>query len=186
MHLISRIGLPLCRSSYWTRKWYVSNTYLVNFWDWIVTKVFKGWRMGPQLVLVSPCFRENVFVTCKSVSFLLSLDNLLQKNAIVVFLEIKFHNGAHLKKRLFLTYFSQFLVTRESYKKSDRTHTHTPTHPTHTPTQIWCRHCFWWRFHEKAQETYQVILLHLGLCELKIMFVQENTTDVCTRFQRRG
>ena len=44
--------------------------------------------MGPWLVLVSPvspCFRENVVATCKTGSFLCSLDNLLQKNVIVLF-----------------------------------------------------------------------------------------------------
>ena len=41
--------------------------------------------MGPWLVLVSPCFRENVAATCKVGSFLCSLDNLLQKNLIVLF-----------------------------------------------------------------------------------------------------
>ena len=40
--------------------------------------------MGSQLVLVSPCFRENVVVTYKIGSVLCSLDNLLQKNEIVV------------------------------------------------------------------------------------------------------
>ena len=35
--------------------------------------------MGPLLVLASPCFRENVVVTCKIGSFLCILDNLLQK-----------------------------------------------------------------------------------------------------------
>ena len=39
--------------------------------------------MGPWLVLVFPCFRENVVATCKIRSFLCSLDNLLQKNVIV-------------------------------------------------------------------------------------------------------
>ena len=85
--------------------------------------------MGPWLVLVSPCFRENVVATCKIGSFLCSLDNLLQKNVIMFsFLEIKFQNGAHLKKVLFLTYFSHFLVNRESYKNSFSTyltHVHT-------------------------------------------------------------
>ena len=56
--------------------------------------------MGPLLVLVSPCFRENVVVTCKIGSFLCSLDNLLQKNVFVV-LKIKFQNGAHMKKGYF-------------------------------------------------------------------------------------
>ena len=41
--------------------------------------------MGPWLVLVSPCFRENVVATSKIGSFLCSLDNLLQKNVIVLF-----------------------------------------------------------------------------------------------------
>ena len=80
-------------------------------------KQFKGCGMGPWLVLVSPCFRENVVATCKSGSFLCSLDNLLQKNVIVLFFFlIKFQNGAHLKKGLFLTYFSHFLVTREKLR----------------------------------------------------------------------
>ena len=43
----------------------------------------KGCGMGTLFVLVSPCFEENVVVTCKIGSFLYSLDNLLQKNAIV-------------------------------------------------------------------------------------------------------
>ena len=30
---------------------------------------FKGCRIGPWLVLVSPCFRENVVATCKIGSF---------------------------------------------------------------------------------------------------------------------
>ena len=46
---------------------------------------FKGCGMGPWLVLVSPCFRENVVATCKIGSFLCSLNNLLQKNVIVFF-----------------------------------------------------------------------------------------------------
>ena len=65
--------------------------------------------MGPLLVLVSPCFRENVIVTCKIVSFLCSLDNFLLKNVIIfLLLEIIFQNGAHLKRRLLWTHFSHF------------------------------------------------------------------------------
>ena len=45
----------------------------------------KDREMGPLLALVSPCFRENVIVTCKIVSFLCSLDNFLPKNVIVFF-----------------------------------------------------------------------------------------------------
>ena len=92
----------------------------------------KGCGMGPWLVLVSPCFRENVVATCNIGSFLCSLDNLLvlQKNAIVLFLEIKFQNGVHLKNWLFLTYFSHFLVTREKLQKFLKhvSHSHTYIH----------------------------------------------------------
>ena len=45
----------------------------------------KGCGMGPWLVLVSPCFRENVVATCEIGYFLCSVDNLLQKNVIVLF-----------------------------------------------------------------------------------------------------
>ena len=47
--------------------------------------LLKGLEMGSWLVLVSPCFRENVVATCKIGSFLCNLDNLLQKNVIVSF-----------------------------------------------------------------------------------------------------
>ena len=55
-------------------------SHYVLYRQWI-----NGWGMGPLLVLVSPCFRENVIITCKIGSFLCSLDNLLQKNVIVFF-----------------------------------------------------------------------------------------------------
>ena len=45
----------------------------------------KGCGMGPWPVLVSPCFRKNVVATCNIGPFLCSLDNLLQKNVIVLF-----------------------------------------------------------------------------------------------------
>ena len=59
--------------------------------------------MGPWLVLVSPCFRENAVATCKNGSVLCSLDNLLKKHVIVFFFGNQISNGAHLKKGLFLT-----------------------------------------------------------------------------------
>ena len=87
-----------------------------------VSYSFLQCGMGPWLVLVSPCFRDNVVATCKIGSILCSLDNLLQKNVIVLFLEINFQNGVHLKKGLFLTYFSHFLVTREKLQKIPSAH----------------------------------------------------------------
>ena len=48
--------------------------------------------------------------------FLPIIDNFLLKNVIVFFLKIKFQNGTPLKKGLFLTYSSYFLVTTEIHK----------------------------------------------------------------------
>ena len=71
---------------------------------------FKGCGMGPWLVLVSPCFRENVVATCKIGSFLCSLDNLLQKNVIVLFFGNQISKWRSFKKRaisdLFFTFSS--------------------------------------------------------------------------------
>ena len=78
--------------------------------------------MGPWLVLVSPCFKENVVATCKIGSFLCSLDNLLQKNVIVFFFGNQISKWLSFAKKLFLTYFSHFLVTKEKLKKIPSAH----------------------------------------------------------------
>ena len=85
--------------------------------------MFKRCGMGTLFVLVSPCFRENVVVTCKIGSFLCSSDNLLQKNVIVFF------NGNKISKWrsfeiffFFFTYFSHFLVTGEKLQKIPLAH----------------------------------------------------------------
>ena len=100
--------------------------------------------MGPLLVLVSPRFRENVVVTCKIGSFLCSLVYLLEENVIVFFLEIKFQNGAHLKKKgLFWSTFRILYLQGKSYKNSFSTyltHIHTCillTLLTYLPYQFW-------------------------------------------------
>ena len=59
----------------------------------------KGCGMGPWLVFVSPCFRENVVATCKIGSFLCSLDNLLQKNVIVLFFGNQISKWRSFEKR---------------------------------------------------------------------------------------
>ena len=55
--------------------------------------------MGPWLVLVSPCFGENVVATCKIGSYLCSLDNLLQKNVIVLFFGNQISKWRSFEKR---------------------------------------------------------------------------------------
>ena len=69
--------------------------------------------MGPLLVLVSPCFRENVNVTCKIVSFSCSSDNFLLKNVIVFsFFGNQISKWHSLKKKaIFDLLFTFFLHT---------------------------------------------------------------------------
>ena len=93
---------------------------------------------GPWLVLVPPCFRENVVAQCKIGSFLCSLDNLLPKKVLFFGNQIsKWHSFE--KKRLFLTYFSHFLVTREKLQKflQHISHSHTYTYFAH-PIDFFC------------------------------------------------
>ena len=73
--------------------------------------------MDTFFVLVSPCFRENVVLTCKIGSLLCCLDNLLQKNVIVFFFGNQISKWRSFEKGLFLTYFSHILVTREKLQK---------------------------------------------------------------------
>ena len=107
-----------------------------------------GCGMGPWLVLVSPCFRENVVATCKIGSFVCSLDNWLQKNVIVLFLEIKFQNGAHLKKGLFdllFTFFSyKGKVTKIPSAHISLTYIHVFCSPywLFLPYQFWKKYLF--------------------------------------------
>ena len=104
--------------------------------------------MGPLLVLVSHCFRENVVVR------LCSLDNLLQKNVIVFFFEnqISKWRSFEEKKELFLTYFSQFfsyqgkITKKKKFKDISHSHTHMCfAHPIEffiLPYQFWKKYEF--------------------------------------------
>ena len=68
----------------------------------------KGGDMGPLLVVVSLCFRENV-VCHKNWVFLCSLDNLLQKNVIVFFSENQISKWRSFEKKgIFLPTFHIF------------------------------------------------------------------------------
>ena len=77
---------------------------------WYVGRGFKGCGMGPWLVLVSPCFRENIVATYKIGSFLCSLDNLFQKNVNVFFFGNQISKWRSFEKRaifdLLFTFFS--------------------------------------------------------------------------------
>ena len=96
---------------------------------WQIQSVLRGGGMGPLLVLVSPCFRENVVVTCKIGSFLCSLDNLLQENVIVFFFENQVSKWRSFEKRtifdLLFTFFSyQGRVTKIPSARISLTYIH--------------------------------------------------------------
>ena len=63
------------------------------------TDLFKGCGMGSRLVPVSLCFGKNVVATCKFGSFLCCLDNLLQKNVIVLFFGNQISKWRSFEKR---------------------------------------------------------------------------------------
>ena len=81
------IGFQICQrdrhviDAFRTRNVNATRSLLTFGQKWVFCW-FKGCGMGPWLVLVSPCFRENVAAICKIWSFLCSLDYLLQKNVI--------------------------------------------------------------------------------------------------------
>ena len=89
----------------------------------------KGCGMGPWLVLVSPCFRENVVATCKIGSFLCSLDNFLQKNVTVLFFGNQISKWRSFEKRaifdLLFTFFSHQGKLQKFLQHIYHTHTYT-------------------------------------------------------------
>ena len=97
--------------------------------------------MGPWLVLVFPCFRENAVAACKIRSFLWNLDNLLQKNVIVVlFWNQIFKMALIWKKDYFWPTFSHFLGTSEKLQKflQHISHSHTYMYFAHPIDFFFC------------------------------------------------
>ena len=111
--------------------------------------VFKGCGMGPWLVLVSPCFRENVVATFKIWSFLCSLDDLLQKNVIVLFFGNQISKWRSFEKGaifdLLFTFFShQGKVTKIPSAHISLTYIHVFCSPywLFLPYQFWKKYEF--------------------------------------------
>ena len=80
-----------------------------------------------------PLFRENEIATCKIGSFLCSLDNLLQKNVIVLFFGNQISKWRSFEKRAIFDLLFTFLVTREKLQKflQHISHSHTYTYFAH-------------------------------------------------------
>ena len=79
----------------------------LSVWSKELLMQVKGFGMGPLLVLVSPCFRENVFVTCKIGSFLCSLDTSEKRNCFL-FWKSNFKMALIWKKYYFWPTFHNF------------------------------------------------------------------------------
>ena len=92
----------------------------------------KGCGMGPCLVLASPCFRQNVVATCKIGSFSCSLDNLLQKNAIVLFFGNQISKWRSFEKRAIFDLLFTFFSHQGKVTKSPSAHI------SHTYIHIFC------------------------------------------------
>ena len=99
----------------------------------------KGCGMGPWLVLVSPCFRENVVATCKIGSVLCSLDTLLQKNVIVFFFGNQVSKWRSFEKRAIFDLLFTFFSHQEKLQKFIQhiSHSHTYTYFAH-PIGFFC------------------------------------------------
>ena len=114
------------RNSY---KYYICFGVSKNLW-------IKGCGMGPCLVLVSPCFRENVVATCKIVSFFCSLDNLLQKNVIVLFFGNLISKWRSFEKRAIFDLLFTFSSHQGKVTKLP------PAHISNTYIHVFCSSCW--------------------------------------------
>ena len=106
--------------------------------------ILKGCGMGPWLVLVSPCFRENVVATCKIGYFLCSLDNLLQKNVIVFFFGNQISKWCSFKKRAIFDLLFTFFSHQRKVTKIPSTHISlTYIHVFCSPYWLFLPYQFW-------------------------------------------
>ena len=99
----------------------------------------KGCGMGTLFVLVSPCFRENVVVTCKIGSFLCSLNNLLQKNVIIFFFGNQISKWRSFEKRAIFDLLFTFFSHQGKLQKflQHISHSHTYMYFAH-PIDLFC------------------------------------------------
>ena len=114
------------------------------------------WGMGPLLVHVSPCFRENVVATCKIFNVLCSFDNLLQKNVIVFLFGNQISKWRSFERRVIFTYFSHCSSYHGKLQKFLRhiSHSHVYLHVFCSPYWLFLPYQFW-----KKIQIYQVWFL---------------------------
>ena len=103
--------------------------------------------MGRWLVLVSPCFRENIVATCKIRSFLCSLDNLLQKNVIVLFFGNQISKWRSFEKRAIFDLLFTFSSHQGKVTKIPSAHiSNTYIHVFCSPYWLFLPYQFWKKY----------------------------------------
>ena len=113
-------------------------------YKWLQISILKGCGMGPWLVLVSPCFRENVVATCKIRSFLCNLDNLLQKNVIVLYFGNQISKWHSFEKRAIFDLLFTFFSHQGKVTKIPSAHiSHTYIHVFCSPYWLFLPYQFW-------------------------------------------
>ena len=121
--------------------------YLHHAWQWPIVEALKGCGMGPWLVLVSPCFRKNVVATCKIGSFLCSLDNLPQKNVIVLFFGNQISKWRSFEKRAFFYLLFTFSSHQGKVTKIPSAHiSNTYIHVFCSPYWLFLPYQFWKKY----------------------------------------
>ena len=104
----------------------------------------KGCGMGPGLVLVSPCFRDNVIATWKIESVLFSLDNLLQKNVIDLFFGNQISKWRSFEKRAIFDLLFTFSSHQGKVTKIPSAHiSNTYIHVFCSPYSLFLPYQFW-------------------------------------------
>ena len=137
-----------CLGSFNACSFYSSSLFLKFLSPAMLCLYLKGCGMGTLFVLVSPCFRENVVVTCRIGSFLHSLDNLLQKNIIIFFFFFQISKWRSFEKGAIfdlLTFFSpQGKVTKIPSAHISLTYIHVFCSPywLFLPYQCWKKYEF--------------------------------------------
>ena len=150
----------------------------------------KGCGMGPWLVLVSPCFRENIVATCKIGSFSCSLDNLLQKNVIVLFFGNQISKWRSFEKRaIFDLLFTLFSLQGKVTKIPSAHIALTYIHVFRSPYWHFLPYQFWKKKHEFIRYGFSlvwvlVLILICAILEQSInnkmvskLYVGMSTTD---------
>ena len=120
--------------------------------------------MGPGRDLVSPCFRKNIVATCKIGSFLYSLDNLLQKNVLVLFFENQISKWRLFEKRAIFDLLFTFLSHQGKVTKIPSAHI------SLTNIHVFCSP-YWFFLHYQFWKKYEFIRYRFSLVWVLVLIL---------------